>query len=225
MSEQDVKTESSVVDSKAKPSSSVDERGVPWENRAREFERKFNELAPKLEALQSQMVELVEKANPTPVNNAEEARMSKLQALAQDPEGYVQQKINAALRQKEAEDAAKWLRSQKDYRSEFDEEIGKVVRKYALSGQPQSNAEAAWRLFRLDNPDKFPQDKTRQEDSRERDIRQYQTVGPGRVGPIEQTDKRKELLKQLGAATGPFEKARILGELQDDYFRSVGVLK
>lgn len=219
--------------SSEKPSGSVDERGVSWENRAKEFERKFAEsqkknedLAKAVQSLETKMVELVEKTSPPePQNKQELTRQERLQNLASDPDSFVDRKIHEALYKIELERAAGWLRSQEGYKSEYDAGIGETVKKYGLSGTPKQNAETAWRLFKLDNPDMFPALRSTQTDNRDQDIRKYQVSGPGRPGPIEHSDKRKELLKQLVSTKNPYEKARIMGEIQDEEFRRQGVIK
>lgn len=57
--------------------SGKDERGVDWENRAKEFEGKYNTVAEKLDTVQSRLEELEEKDRLSTAEKEEKAKLEK----------------------------------------------------------------------------------------------------------------------------------------------------
>jgi len=178
-----------------------DDKGVLWENRAKEYERKLGELSGRYEKLETYVSENVKPVVPEP-NVAEEARLAKLEALAADPQGYIDQQVAVQLNKQKIETSVTWLEAQKEYKPEFKEGVRQIIRNNGMSGDPMKVVDTAWKLYKMDNPDKFENERSSQVDSREQDVNQYRTAGPGRIGAVKQTDARKELLKELSKAQG-----------------------
>jgi hypothetical protein len=201
-----------------------DERGVSWENRAREYERKYGELAQKMEQVEQYLTQKEQESTRSNSPNAEEeAKRLQLQNLASDPEAYVQQRIQAEMYKAEAARAAEWVRSQEGFKPEHEKGILETIQKYSLGGPPMQKAELAWRLFKMDASKTSP-NRSKQEESRDKEVRKYQVEGPGRVGPAPKSDARKELLDKLKNAKSRTEKAMLLGQITDQYFKEKGVL-
>ena len=68
--------------------SSVDDRGVSWENRAKEYERKYNDVSEKLESYEERLAELDEKVRLT---ESEKAEKAKLESKRTDLESLIEE--------------------------------------------------------------------------------------------------------------------------------------
>lgn len=210
MSEEDkgVKSDSSTDQNKG---SKVDERGVSWENVAREYERKFKEVSER----QAQMEQyLASQRQPSAEESAEDVRMKVLQQFATDPDGFVQTQVKRAMYAEQTTKALEWVKSQEGYQPDDDKALASIIREYGLNAPPLKKAEAAWNLFRNMNPQRF-QKKVEQADNRDKELQRFQVAGPGRVGPIHQSDERKAILNKMLNAGSDRERASLLGALDE----------
>ena len=196
----------------SKKPESTDERGVDWKNVAMEHKRKLEELAGKHQELVKYVSENVQ-PKVSPDQEQQERKQQLIQLFVQDPEGFVAHIANQAVNGVRAETAATWLRSQEGFKPEYEQDLAGLMRKYQFGGSPRDRAEAAWKMFRADNQDKF---RSKEPESREKEIKRHQSAGPGRLGPVEQTDRRKELLNKLAKARTDRERATVMGEIRDN---------
>lgn len=187
----------------------VDDRGVPWENRAKEFERKFAETQGKLEQVTAYLQNMEAERNRHRGPTEDEVRTAKLQELAKDPESFVEQAVEQRLVKQEVVSAAEWVRSQEDYKPEIEVELVRIMQEHNLGGRPLQKAKTAMKILQMEKPDLFPKSKQ----VRDRELNQYRSEGQGRVAPPAPTESKDELLQKLAKARNSREQAELLNKI------------
>ena len=193
------------------PPTDKDERGVPWEQRAKEYERKFNELRGEVDAL---------KARPEPVPepkvDQEEAVKQELVRLAQNPRGYIQEVLTETDFKKELPKAESWIKTQEGYSSSDDSEIARVIKEHHInSPSPMVRAQTAWKLLQSE---KLSKELASLRSNQERESGQRSAPDNSGRSAQTQTPKRSELLAKLRDAERRGDNhasAALLDQLED----------
>lgn len=182
-----------------------DNRGVSWENRAKEMERKYAELHAKVEAMNQP------KPNPDdPAKQKERVIME----FVEDPHGFVDREIQKRKHSEELPEAESWLRSQPHYASTDDARIGEIIREnQLLHPSPKMRAKAAYNILKAEKLEREFADK-----KRESDVTKSSPDGSARSAPVKTEVTRRDLIKQLDLAQrrgDSNESYRILSKLED----------
>lgn len=166
-----------------------DERGVPWEQRAKEFERKFNEAKAEAETLKASRVE-------EPKVETQEELRKRLEDFATDPDGYIERVYEGRKRKEEFSNVIPFLKSQEGYTSEDNVRLVQIEKDYDLqSSSPLARARAAWDILQKEKL-AVEVGKLRSNSGREAELKSG-PEGSGRSAPQSNTPKRAELLAQL----------------------------
>lgn len=183
-------------DSSAPPA--VDDKGVPYMNRVKELERKYQEAMEKLEKLQEESPE----PEPVPQPDAE------LQELVKNPKAYTARVLQELQLKAETPKAVEWLQSQEGYDRE---EVLRTIREHNLEyiPSPMQQAKAAWEIVQKEKLAKKIKDF---------EANPHSTEPPGKSVPSGPKPKRADLIAKLKEASllgNDDEKARIIGLLED----------
>lgn len=183
----------------------VDEKGVPYLNRVRELERKYQETLEELNAL---------KSTPDEPDEPSVQPDLELQELVKNPREYTARVYQQIQTQEEVPQAIAWLESQEGYDKN---EVLRVIRENNLEGipSPKKQAKVAWDIIEKERLAK----KFKAENGREDLIRNNSTESPGRSVPSGSPKvRRADLIAKLKEASlhgSPDEQARIVGMLED----------
>lgn len=197
-----------VKSAESSPDVKVDAKGVPWENRAKEFERKYEEMRSKNEEFEARMARLESpKVDATHEDQAAVGR-EKLQEFVSDPDAYLERRLLEREFQREIPQAESWLRTQPDFSKEDESRVAQIIRENGLSQpSPMLRAKAAYKLLKAEKLERDFVDRTRQNQAQGAMLE-----GTGRSTPKQDGPTRDELLKQLAKADneGDFMKSALL---------------
>lgn len=188
--------------------------GVPWENRAKEYERKYNDLLTRLDDIEAKVTsdskeEKVSKGSGTDV------KQEKIAKFVDDPDIYIRNLMMQREIEKEKPEAIAWLHSQTGYDlSKDDFEITRVIKERNLSGSPKSVAKTAWDVV---YKEKLENELKAYKEGRNLDVKST-PEGLGKSVPHNTGASRAEMLQKLkevsskGGAHTP-ETAQALADL------------
>jgi len=195
-----------------------DERGVSWENRAKEYERKLEETRREMEELKARIPGNGTNGQDSRQEDSAEAKKNKILDFVNDPDAYIEQQVRLREAKRELPQAAQWLRSQDGFKSEDEQRIAAVIQEYGLiDPSPMVRAKAAWRILQGEKLEKELA-AGRSGKAREESIMRASPDGTARTSPSKQQKSRKELLVMLRDAEqkGDFqESARVVDLLED----------
>lgn len=200
----DPKVEDKPVPAAPAAASDKDERGVSWENRAKEYERKMKELETKV----NQMSAPKEPAAPPVPEDTQKI----LGDFVQDPARFLDNHYQARKFQEELPKAEKWLSEQPHFQ---DWEKAKVlIREHRIDfTDPHRGARTVSDLMK-----KEALEREFSEKKREDTVNKSGPDGGSRSKPVESKTTRRDLIKQLQVAQkrGDLqESTRLLGALED----------
>jgi len=182
--------------------SAVDEKGVPYLNRVKELERKYQETLEELNALKSATEEPEELETQTPD--------VELQELVKNPKAYMTRVMQENQLRSEVPQAVSWLESREGYDKN---EVLRVIREYGLDSipSPKKQAEAAWGIVERERLQKKLKDSSSGGNPN-------LSEPPGRSVPPGPKVKRADLIQKLKEASllgNDEEQARIIEMLED----------
>lgn len=191
----DVKEE--VSESSTDTKEVVDERGVPYQNRIRELERKLKEAEERLRLSEEP------ESDPEPEKAPSGGFSNDLNELVRNPKEYIQKALAEQRFQEEIPEAQKWLNAQTGYTSADDAELVRIMRESGLQTSslfPLKRAQTAWRILKAE---RLEQEKntSKNDDVRTSKIRSTSPEGSGRVVPVKTGPSREEAMKNLEQAT------------------------
>lgn len=204
----------------------VDEKGVPLTNRFKELERKMEEkYAKQLEENRKELDELKNMRNfntQVPANNFIEKNdpKEKLLKFVEDPDAYIEQKVQQREFARQIPEAENWLQSQKGYSKDARTRVDALIFENKLNTPfhtPMDRARTAWNLYEGELSKKGL-DAQADEERRENAISRVSGEGKGKNVPKNDVNIREELIKKLAAseAKGDMEASiRIMDMLQD----------
>lgn len=177
-----------------------DEKGVPWENRAKEAQRKYDEAMSRLNDLESRMNQ--SKAGETSPEETAKQREARLQEFVSDPDSYIERKITERRLQEEYPRALAWIKEQKGFNADQDMvQITRIIKDYGLETNPSfmSRARAAWDILKAQKLEKEFTDLT-SDRTREQALGKGRPEGAGKAVPPQTAPKRSEVLAKLHEA-------------------------
>lgn len=191
----------------------VDENGVPWKNRAKEYERKLREQEERLSALESKSaVSAPEKDEEEPVDSE-----SLVKEFVKNPLAFIRSVSEDVLsereRAQEQKQAVNWIESQRDYDEKDAPRIVEIVREFDLGGlPPMQRAATTMKILRKEKAMAEESKKLQTGASnRTRELAEEGTEGPGRRSPGEKPQSRASILDMLSKTNNPREQARLVG--------------
>jgi len=199
--------------------SAVDDKGVPWMNRAKEMERKYGELESRSKELEAKLNGVIGKLAETGVNvldHSDEARKrERLTTFASDPDAFTDSKIEEAMFRLEGREAADWLQAQEGWKPEYGTEIGRIIQEEGLFSRPLKRAKTAWSLLKDSHPD-FVRAR---EEARAKELSRYQVSGPGRSAPVPESQEEQDLLKALKSTGNIMEQSKLIAKLSSARYK------
>jgi len=205
----------------AKGADDKDDKGVPWENRAKEFERKHAELLKENEALKAQIdaapMESGGEDDGDGKTDQEETK-KKLLEFVSDPDSYIESILLSRQAKRELPQAVAWLKEQSGYTPDDNARIAQVISEYGINHpSPLVRAKAAWQFIRSERLEKEAADKAA-DGKREKDASKTMPEGVGKSQAKGTGPKRADLLKQLAAAEnrGDWQQSSELINLLED---------
>lgn len=221
-----METEKDVKTGGSSNSVTVDEKGVPLENREKELER-LRQIKSELEQTRQEVAELKvrqaesAKVEPTQEQLDETAR-DEILKFAKAPKPYLVNEIEAYLQTREMKESVTkvvpWLEQQAGYKPEDNARLLEIEREYGLA-HPNllERAKTAWNILQKDRLVK-ELETLKSESRRETTLNQSMSEGSGKS--VQQTNKpkRSELLAELAKAEKEHNRDRsnqILGLLED----------
>ena len=204
------------VDKSATPPAAVtDDKGVPWENRAKEFERKLSDAQARLQELETRRSEPA----PAPADEEKAAEMKKQKILefVEDPEGYIERRLVEREWRREEPQAVDWLKTQ-GMTDEDKPRISQIIKEHGISApSPMARAKAAWKILRSETLEKEFSSKEADR-KREDSVTRSMPDGSSRSTPTKTGPKRAELVAQLRDASrsGDMQKEIQLINLLED---------
>lgn len=203
----------------------VDNKGVPLENRFKEYERKIEE---KFEArLEQQRKEINELKNQrqfertAPSNFIEKNDpQKKLEKFIEDPDAYIDQRDYQRDFQRQVPQAESWLKTQKGYTPEARARVDALIYEHKLNTpnhMPMERAQIAWKLVESEMRAKEYESQS-DELKREAAIKSSGGEGKGKNAPKDSVDKHQELIKRLAKAEreGDMDTSiKVMDALQD----------
>lgn len=191
------------------PKPEVDDKGVSWENRAKEMERKLKAA----EARANELAQKVETTKPQPsVDERKAAVERRLMEFVEDPDNYLERHYQERKFRDELPEAEQWLRTQEGYSPEDDSRIGAIIQEHGLNQpSPKLRAKAAWKILKAEKLEREFSDKKREDR-----VSKSAPDGNGRSTPTNSgKPSRADLLKDLRKSRNAQEQAAILGKLED----------
>lgn len=193
--------------------SGVDEKGVPWENRAKESERKLAEAMKRLEDLEASKTERTD----TRVGESE-LTQEELRRLVQNPRKYISDLYAEENFRRETPKALEWLKSQEGYEDGDLKLVQQTISEYGISdASAMKRAEAAWKIVSRAKLEKQLA-SLKADGQREREASAGRTEGKGKSETKTTTLKRSDLIKQLAEAqrkSDMNETVKIIDLLED----------
>lgn len=200
----------------------VDEKGVPLENRVKEYERKLEASTKQLEDTNREIAELREfrakmEAERKPVVDQQAIKKQKLEEFVGDPEAFIEQRVQERYFRDKQHQAEEWIRAQPGYDSKKDDqEIISTI--FGISNpDPTIRAKAAWEAKENKRlAEEFRAFKA--EKARENGLSQSMPDGAGRTQDVSQKPKRADLLVALKAAEVKGDNKRlyeVMSQLSD----------
>lgn len=199
--------------------SAVDEKGVPWENRAKEFERKLQDLQAKYEELQSTSEEV-----PTPVESPTKEQLEEmtkqelLEFVRVGPKAFFDKVLSEKSYKEQLPQAGDWIKNQSGYIEEDQARLIQIEREHNLTGMPLSVAKTAWKILQAEKLEKEFQ-ALRSNQTREDTVSNQKTEGTGKSIPAGTGKlKRSDVIKLLAEAqkSGDYVKSQeCIGMLED----------
>lgn len=208
----------------------VDDKGVPLTNRFKEFERKMDEkYAKELEQTRKELDELKSQRQfnqqaPTAQqqNNFIEKNdpKEKLLKFVEDPDAYIEQKVQQREFQRQVPEAEAWLQSQKGYSKDARARVEALIFENKLNTPyhtPMERARMAWKLLEAERINNQVESQT-DEQRREAVAMASGGEGRGKTVPKDTTNTHNELIKKLAAAEAKGDmdtSIKIMDMLQD----------
>lgn len=188
----------------------VDDKGVPLANRFKEFERKMEEkYAHDLEQTRKELDELKNMRQfnsqaPTQTQNFIEKNdpKEKLQRFVEDPDAYIEQRVQQRKFQDQVSEAEVWLQSKEGYSKDVRARIDALIFENKLNTpyhMPLDRARTAWKLFEAEHNAKSL-DAQADENRRESTVKSLGGEGKGKNAPKDSVNIHNELIKKLAAA-------------------------
>ncbi len=195
------KVEDKPVPAAPAAASEKDERGVSWENRAKEYERKMKELETKV----NQMAAPKEPAVP-------EDTQKLLGDFVSDPAKFLDNHYQQRRYQEDLPKAEKWLSEQPHFQDW--EKAKALIREHRIDfSDPIRGARTVSDLMKKESLEREFSEK-----KRETTVNKSGPDGGSRSTPVATKTTRRDLIKQLqkAQAKGDLqESTRILGALED----------
>lgn len=186
-------TEKDVNATESSPDVKADAKGVPWENRAKEFERKYEEQRLEFEDMKARMANLETPVRETSKEDEAAEGREKLQQLVKDPDAYIERRLMERELQRELPAAESWVRSQPDFMKEDEIRLAQIIKEHGLSQpSPMLRAKSAYRILKAEKLEREFVDKTRQSN-----VQGAMLEGSGRAAPKKDGPSRNDLLNQL----------------------------
>lgn len=191
--------EKPVTDPKADPAKpETDPRGVPWENRAKELERKLNAAVAEIETLKNP-------AKPSSVDDRQKEKERIIMEFVEDPQGFISREHQRLKFQEELPQAESWLKSQPNFSEADTQRLGEIIRENGIMApSPMLRARAAYKILAAEKIEREFQDKQRQEK-----VKSTSPDAPQRsANTVDNKPKKAELVEQL-------RKAQIKGDMNE----------
>lgn len=192
-----------------------DEKGVPWKNRAAEFQRKLEDSQKEIENLRSRATEA--KTTPSESDVAEAKKQEIVRMVEMGPDAYFEQKRTEWEWKKEFPQAEDWLRTQGMTEDERPL-IRKIIEDHGISApSPMLRAKAAWKILRAE---KLEKEFASQESDKKREdsVKSTMPDSGSRSTATKTGPKRAELLAELRDVSKKgdrFREAELLDQLSD----------
>ncbi len=183
----------------------VDAKGVSWENRAKEMERKYRDLEAKVNA-------------PAPQPESRDDRAKGNEQLLQDfvanPVEVMDRHYQMRKFQDELPVAENWLKTQDYFSPEDQDRLGQIIRENGFTQpSPMARARAAYAILKGEKLEREFSDKKREDK-----ISKTAPDSGGKTAPVDGKPNRNDVLKLLAKAQAKrdhHESARLLGVLED----------
>lgn len=200
------------------PAESVDEKGVPWKNRAMEQERKNADAQLRLEEYESRLAELEETASKTKAGSAQptpDQVNAKLGEFVKDPDAYIDRKVKEREFQDQLLKVVPWLKNQEGFVEEDKLRLLQIEREHSLGGAPLQVAKTAWSLLQTEKL--AAKLKSLSADtSREKTLSETQIEGTGKSVPsTEGKLTRKDVLAKMANTQNWNDYAKYVDMLED----------
>lgn len=186
----------------------ADEKGVPFSNRMKEMERKFQERIERLEREQQEYKTAMAGSHAAPpvatstngASNAEEINRNILTEFVKDPDGFVKSRWQRAQVEREMGQVKPWFQSQPGYREDDDARIMAIETEYQLAHQsPLERAKACWNILQKEK--KLAELSGNADDRRrEASVGASTTEGAGKAAPKQAPVTRMDIVKKLAKA-------------------------
>ena len=193
----------------------VDESGVSWKNRAKEYERKLEATTVRLEALESKVNTEPEKPVEDKSDKLDAEELVKM--FVKDPMGFVRDITTDVFNEREKSQAQSkavdWIQAHKEYTPDDGPRILDIVKEYNLMGlPPMERAKSTMKILMAEKAAKGEVEKSKK-DIKERDrvLTENQTEGVGRKGPSASSMSRKQILEKISKT----ENQRELADLSE----------
>jgi len=197
----------------------VDDKGVPWENRAKENERKLEAAQKEIDALKARVSSIPEPRYEEPSPEViQEEKKKRLMEFVEDPDGYIERQITQKEHRKEVPLAQQWLKTQPQYSPEDDSRIVQIIQERELFNQsPMKRAQTAYEILKAEKLER-EFSKYKQDSSRETSLGQAMGEGTGRSVKKENAPRRSDLLKELAQAekAQDYRRAAEIGDMLSD---------
>lgn len=187
----------------------VDENGVPWQNRAKENERKLQEALTRVNDLESK---LSKSADP---KEAQAEINEKLVAFTRDPDAYIERKHQESEYKRQISDVVPWLEKQQGFTQEDKTRLVAIEKEHGLNGMPLDVAKSAWRIRQAE---KFEQElsKLKSETTRDTRLSETRTEGTGKTSSDGSTKlTRADILKKMSETENWNDYAKYVDQLED----------
>ena len=182
----------------------VDEKGVPWQNRLKELERKFQDKYEKELAETRRELNEIKSSRQTRTEEPkpEDQAKNDLMEFVKNPKGYVQNAWREAEFQREIPAAENWIRQQKGYSPDQEARIMQIIAENKLNTPfhtPMERARTAWNLLEAEMIRKKLTEKT-DEQIREEKAHREALEGSGKSASKEKPVTRNDVLRKLADA-------------------------
>ena len=203
--------EQGVKDGATPANVTADEKGVPWENRAKEMERKHGEAIKRIQELEARVSQ---PATEPAAEEVAEAKKQKIAEFVEDPDAYIDRKVQEREFKRRLPEAISWLKSQSGFGEGDDVVVDRVIHENGLvHPDPMLRAKAAWGILKAERLEReFSEGQRRDR------ISSSMPEGSGRSVQKQDAPKRADLISQLKTAQKQGDHQgtlRLLSQLED----------
>ena len=198
-------------------SGTIDGKGVPWENRAKEFERKLLETQERLQEMEEASARAENEGLNVPKSEEvlKKEQLDKLNKFVEDPDAYIENKLAKREYERQLSVAREWIQGQSGITEEDKRELIRIERDYSLTGPPSNVAKSAYKILQNEKASKEVQELKAQF-ARETSLSQTKTEGSGKsVSDIGKNLKRKDIIDAMSKTQNWMDYVKYVDMLED----------